>query len=317
MAEEQRTVGIDVAKDWLDIAVLPAGQTWRVSNTPTGIARLLRQVQPLGPDCIVFEATGPYWIAAATTLAAAGMPVAVVNPRWIAHATRATGQDAKTDRVDARALARYGQPHRPRRWTVPSAELTRLRALVRRREQLIEFRTSERNHRHAMPKMAPSIAPVLATIATQIAALEVELKHLLATTATWAGTVAALQSLPGVGFITIVTRLAELPELGQCSRREIARLVGVAPLAADSGQRAGPRRIRGGRAAVRRVLSMAATAARRCGHPSICAVYDRLRARGKSHPQALVAAMRTLVVIANALVRDGVVWSPPAVACAT
>ena len=308
----ERWIGIDVSAATLDVACLPEGRSWQVANTTAGHAALLTHVQQVAPDRIVLEASGGYERAVLAALADAALPVVRVNPRQVRDFARATGRLAKTDRLDALLLARYGQVVQPPVRPVPDAAHRELRALVERRRVLVETRATERQRRRqAAGLVQASIDAHLAWLGEQITALETAIAQALAAHPTWAAQAALVQTVPGIGPITAATLVAELPELGQLAHRPLAALVGVAPHNQDSGQQRGRRRIWGGRATIRHVLYMATITALR-HNPVLLAFHTRLRAAGKPAKVAIVACMHKLLTILNAMVRDGRVWVPPA-----
>ena len=293
---DPRFLGIDVARDDLEVAVYPTAEGWRVPNTPAGHARLVQWAQAHQPVRLVLEATGGHERAVDAALDAAGLPVVVINPRQGRDFARSRNVQVKTDRVDAQLLARFAAEVRPPLRPRPSAANQDLHALVTRRRQLLTDRVAEQQRR---PLARPRAQ---ADIDAQIAAA-LQADPALGARATW------LQSIPGIGPTASATLLAELPELGRLSRREIAALVGVAPFNRDSGTWRGQRRIAGGRASVRAVLYMATVAATRA-NPVIRAFYRRLRAAGKPAKVALTACMRKLLVVCNALCQHQTMWDP-------
>ncbi len=308
-------VGIDVAKDSLDIAVRPSGATWRTGTSPRALSQLAARLAKLGPGLLVLEATGGYEQPVVAALTAAGLPVSIVEPARVRHFARATGLLAKTDRIDARVLARFAEQVRPAVRPLPDAVQRELALLVQRRRQLLDMLAAEeqRLEQQAFFPTSPitgSLAAHVAYLRQQLAETEQGLTTHLATHPRWEPTDVVMRSLPGVGRITAATLLAEVPELGRLSRQEIAALVGVAPMARDSGRWRGRRAIAGGRAAVRQVLYMATLTAVRCRHSPLRTFYQQLRARGKEFKVAMVACMRRLVVILNAMVRDQRPWNP-------
>ena len=309
-------VGVDVAKAHLDVAVRPTGAAWRVANDAPGIAALVERLVPQAPVTVVLEATGGYEAPAAAALAAAGLPVVVVNPRQVRDFARALGRLAKTDALDAAVLARFGETLRPDPRPLADATRAELAALLTRRRQLVEMLTAEKNRLSglgsapagALPSRArPRLEEHVAWLQQALAELDRDLTATLRASPVWRERDAALRSVPGVGPVLSATLLAELPELGHLRRQALAALVGVAPLNRDSGTRRGRRSIWGGRAQVRSVLYMAAVSAIR-HNPAIRATYQRLRAAGKLPKVALTACMRKLLTILNALLRDGTVW---------
>jgi transposase len=307
-------VGIDVSKDHLDVHVRPTGEAFRAAADEPGVAAVVARVAAAGPAAVVLEATGGYEAPLAAALAAAGLPVAVVNPRQARRFAEATGRLAKTDRLDAAALAHFAEAVRPEARPLPDAATQALAALVARRRQLLEMRTAEQNRLPlAAGAVARDIRAHVAWLDRRIAAAGRDLAAAVEASPAWRARDDLLQSVPGVGPVVSRTLLAELPELGSLSGRRVAALAGVAPVARDSGRRAGARRIAGGRAGVRSGLYMACLSAVR-HNPVPRAFYARLRAAGKAVKVAQVAAMRKLLVILNAMVRDHRRWDPAAIA---
>lgn len=301
-------VGIDVSKQQLDVAVRPSGEQWSTPNAPPAFEAFINRVKALSPTLIVLEATGGLEAAVVAELAQAGLAVAVVNPKRVREFARASGQLAKTDQLDAHGLAHFAEAIRPPVRPLPTVESDRLAALVTRRRQLIDMLTAERNRHHSAPSvMRDRIAKHLAWLSEELQALDDELRQFIDQNPTWHATDDLLQSTPGVGPITAMTLLAELPELGHLDRQEIAALAGVAPMNRDSGPKRGKRRTQGGRAQVRKVLYMAALSASRC-NPVIRAFYANLTQRGKEHKVALTACMRKLLVILNTMVKHHEPW---------
>lgn len=310
MSRAEVVVGIDVAKAHLDVAVRPTGAAWRVASDAAGIPAVVERLQGLAPTMVVVEATGGCEVLLVGALAAAGLPVAVVNPRQVRDFARATGQLAKTDALDAAVLARFGEAVRPSPRPLPDAAQEELGALVARRRRVVEMLTAERNRLGTAPeRVRPHLRGHVRWLEGALADLDRELATLVRASPRWRERAALLRSVPGVGVVLATTLLAELPELGQLSRHAVAALVGVAPLNRDSGAFRGRRAIWAGRAHVRAVLSMATVAAVRL-NPLIGAFYHRLRAAGKPAKVALTASMRTLLVILNAVVRHGTLWAP-------
>jgi transposase len=305
-------VGIDVSATTLDVALLPVGQTWQVPNTATGHAGLVPQLAALGPGRIVVEATGGYETAVLVALADAGLPVVQANPRQVRAFARATGQLAKTDRLDALVLARYGECLQPPLRPLPDAAARQLKAVVARRRDLVEMRTAEKQRRRrSSGLLRDDIDAHIAELDRRIAALEAELARLVAAEPAWEAEAALVQTMPGIGAITAITLVAELPELGQIAAAPLAVLVGVAPLNRDSGAARGRRGTWGGRAVLRRVLYMAAITAVQ-HNPVLKAFHDRLHAAGKPPKVVLIACLHKLLTILNAMVRDGQPWAAPA-----
>ena len=307
-------VGIDVAKATLDVTVRPSGERWQLANEDAAFASLLARLRPLAPTLVVLEATGGFEHAVVAALAAAGVPVVVANPRQVRDFARATGQLAKTDTIDAQTLALFAERVRPAPRPLPDEAAQALDAVLTRRRQLLEMLTAERN------RLGFARAPVARRIRTHIHWLERELAdvdrdlgRLIEQSPLWRAQDDLLQSVPGVGPVVSRTLLGKLPELGRLSHKQIAALVGVAPLARDSGTLRGRRLVWGGRASVRAVLYMGALVATRW-NPIIRAFYQRLRAAGKPPKVALVACMRKLLTILNAMARTGTYWRHTTVA---
>jgi len=304
-------MGIDVSKDRLDYAYYEDKQRYQVAQDAEGIARLVRDCQARQVALVVVEATGGLEMPVVSALLAGGVPTAVVNPRQARDFAKSTGQLAKTDKIDAQLLARFGFAVRPRTYQMPSEEAQALDALLTRRNQLIEMRVSERNRlasTHASQKKR--LCEHITWLEDEIKRLEKELERTVHQTDTWKAKDDLLQSVPGVGDILSASLLAWLPELGQLSGKQIAALVGVAPLNRDSGQMQGRRTVWGGRAQVRRALYMATlTATRR--NAVIAAFYRRLRAAGKPFKVAMTACMHKLLTILNAMVKHNTYWIEP------
>jgi transposase len=307
-------IGLDVCREFLDLHVRPTGQVARFPNTPDGHRQLLAVLPALAEvDRIVVEATGGLEAPVAAALAAAGYPVAVVNPRQVRDFAKATGQLAKTDPLDAAVLAHFGEAIRPDVRPLPSAELQEFRELLDRRDQLLQMRTAESNRLSATTQKAvrKDIEDHLAWLNKRITAVDGQLARRIAANLHWKATDALLQSIPGLGPQTARILIGQLPELGRLDRRQLASLVGLAPVNCDSGLRRGVRRIVGGRAAVRKALYMAALASVR--HNSVLGhFYRQLRSHGKLAKTALIAVARKLLCIANAVIRDRTPWRQPA-----
>ena len=303
-------VGIDVAKNQLDVWVWETATGDSVPHNEAGIEALCTRLEALAPDRIVVEATGGREVPLAAALQAAGLPVAVVNPRQARAFGRALGQLAKTDCLDARLLARMAAVLRPPVRPLPDADLRALRAVVVRRRQIAAMGAQEKTRLERAPSdLQPRIRAHLEWLQAELKALNRELHDRMQAHVAWQARAELLRSVPGVGPVVAAVLVAELPELGRLNGREIAALVGVAPLNRDSGQYRGPRRVWGGRASVRTMLYMATVTATR-HNPAIRDFYTRLCRRGKPRKVALVAAMRKLLLILNAVVRDQVPWHP-------
>jgi len=304
-------VGIDVSKDALDIAFLGEETTaLRFLNTPAGIAELVKTCQTRSIQLIVLEATGGYERPVVAELAAAGSPVVVVNPRQVRDFARALGRLAKTDRIDAEVLALFGKAVQPEIRPFNDEKAEELREKLTRHRQLIQLRVAEGNRlaQARVRSVRNSIQAVLQVLEKQLKALDDDVDKLLRESPVWREKDNLLQSVPGVGPKTSRSLLAYLPELGRCSRHQIALLVGVAPLNRDSGKLRGKRSIWGGRAKVRHAIYMATLVATRY-NPIIKRYYHHLLQTGKKKKIALVACMRKLLCILNALLRDRKTWN--------
>ena len=304
-------IGIDVAKDRLDVHTRPGGEVFAVARDSNGLAMLVERLQRLAPALVALEATGGYETVVASALGAAQLPLAVVNPRQIRDFARATGKLAKTERIDAAAIAHFAEAVRPPARPLADAEARALGELVARRRQVIEMIIAERHRRRmaSQRRVIRAIERHLALLQAELSELEGDIDDAIRKSPAWQADADLLASVPGVGKATLRTPIAELPELGHLNRRKIAALVGVAPINRDSGTLRGRRTIAGGRPAVRTALYMAALVASRA-NPVIAAYYAKLRAAGKTGKQALVACMRRLVVILNAILRDRKPWQP-------
>jgi len=308
-AETNCWVGIDVAKASLEVCVLPAGARLAESNDRDGVRRLLAALPPVGQCLVTVEATGGYQRLVVAELIAAGHRTAVVNPRQVRDFARGLGLLAKTDRLDAEAIARFGQHASPRLVEPTSPEHQRLEELVARRRQLVELRAAEtcRLETVSTRTVLKSVRTVIEQLGKLIRKIEKELADLVESDSQLQCRSCTLQTTPGVGAVTATTLVAELPELGRLSRGQISALVGVAPFNRDSGKFHGRRAIWGGRAQVRSVLYMATLTARRV-NPVIRAFGERLQAAGKPFKVVMVACMRKLLVILNALLKNNSAW---------
>ncbi len=301
-------VGIDVSKASLDVAQLPDAETWSVPNDAAGVRAAVARVAALAPRVIVLEATGGYERAVVAALAAAQLPVVVANPRQIRAFARAIGLLAKTDRLDAGLLARFGQQVQPVPRPLPDAQAQALEALLARRRQLIEMLVGEKNRLGIAPKpVVRSIRDHIRWLEKRVEDIDADLDAQIQASPAWRATDDLLQSVPGVGPGLSRTLLGALPELGALNRKQIAALVGVAPLAKDSGAFRGRRRVWGGRAPVRTALYMAAVTAAH-HNPVLAPFYQRLRAAGKPAKLAFTAIARRLLTILNAMVRSNTAW---------
>ncbi len=302
-------VGIDVAKARLDVAVRPSGEQWVSATDGVSLEELVGRLQRLHPELIVLEATGGREGPSVAALAAAGLPVAVVNPRQVRDFARAVGQLAKTDVLDAQVLAHFAQVIHPTPRPLPDAQAQELAALLARRRQLIQMLTAERQRLDtALPPVQAQIQRHLAWLEAELADLDQTLRDQVQASPVWRERENLLRSVPGIGPTTALTLLAELPELGQLDRKAIAALVGVAPMSCESGTWRGRRIVWGGRARVRTALYMATLVASR-HNPTIAAFYRRLCAAGKPKKVALTACMHKLLTILNAIVRQAAPWS--------
>jgi transposase len=308
MLPPQVFVGIDVAKAQLDIALRPTGTRWTVTNDDAGIAELVTRLQGIGPQLIVLEATGGFQRAVVAALAAAALPVVVVNPRQARDVAKATGQVAKTDALDARALAHFADAIRPTPRPIPDAQTEELRALLARRRQLIAMRTAEHNRLGSAPRrLQADIEAHITWLDTRLAALDDDLDTTLRTSPVWREQEELLRSVPGIGPVCARTLVLDLPELGTLTRQRLAALVGVAPFQRDSGTMRGTRSVWGGRAHVRTTLYMSTLVAVRY-NPVLKRFYERLCAAGKAKKVALTACMRKLLTILNAMVKHHTPW---------
>jgi transposase len=307
-------VGIDVAKDQLVIAVRPSGAAWTTGQTEAAWTTLATRLHTLGPTLVLLEATGGLELPVTGVLMAAGLPVAIVNPRQVRDFAKARGTLAKTDSVDAHVLAHFAEAVRPVPRPLPDGATQTLEALVTRRRQLVEMLTAEQNRLGSAPRaLRPEIQAHVRWLQRRLDALNTDLRAAVRQSPVWRVQDDLLQSAPGVGDVLATTLLASLPELGTLSRRAIAALVGVAPWSRDSGRHRGRRRCWGGRADVRPVLYMATLAAIRC-NPVLRAFYHRLTQAGKLKKVALVACMRKLLTILNAMMKHQTPWAPRAMA---
>jgi transposase len=302
-------VGIDVSKERLDVHVLPSGQAFAVARNGEGLERLAAELSGLAPALVVLEATGGFELTAAAALAGAGLPLAVVNPRQIRDFARATGRLAKTDALDAQIIALFAERIRPEPRPLPQPAAQALAELVARRRQLIEMIGMESNRRRQAQtaKVRRTIEATLNTLQAQLTDLDGEIDGIVRGSPAWRAADDLLTSVPGIGNVTARTLIAELPELGRLDRRRIAALVGLAPINRDSGQMRGRRTIAGGRAAVRNALFMATLVATRY-NTVIHAHYTQLIRRGRPKKVALVACMRRLLGILNAIIRTKAPW---------
>ena len=306
-----RFIGIDVSKQWLDVATLPERETRRFSNDGAGQEQLGAWLIQLAPELIVMEATGGFETRVATALAAEGLALAVVNPRHVRDFARAFGILAKTDRIDASVLAAFAEKVHPPVRPLPDEDRRELIDLVDRRRQLVTMRAEEKTRlSQATASARQDIKEHIEWLDERLRRLDIDLTAKLRSSSLWKAKEEILISVPGVGRVTVLTLLARLPELGALNRRAIAALTGVAPFARDSGQHRGRRMIWGGRADVRSVLYMAAVTAARI-NPVIKSFYLRLKQAGKPAKVALTACMRKLLTILNTMLRTNQSWHAP------
>ena len=303
------TVGIDVSKDRLDVAVRPSGEALTVERNAAGLELLAARLRELSPHLVALEATGGFETVVAAALAAAGLPVVVVNPAQIRAFAKAVGQRAKSDPIDAAVIAHFAEATRPEVRPLPD-EATRLLAdLVARRRQIVEMIGAERQRERRMtvPRLRKSIARLLKALEKELASLDADIDDAVRGSPAWREKEDLLVSVPGIGPTIARTLIAELPELGQLGRRQIAALAGLAPFTRQSGQWRGRSFIGGGRTVVRTVLFMGAMVAKR-HNPVLKLFFDRLVATGKSKMVALIAVARKLLTILNAILRDNRTW---------
>ncbi len=307
----EKFVGIDVSKATLDVCIDPLGQTLQVAYDEAGVTQLVGHLERIKPALIVMEATGGLEVRIAAELAGKGLPVAVINPRQARDFAKATGRLAKTDQVDAAVLAAFARAIRPQARALKDADTRALDELVTRRRQLIDMRVQEtlRLGTAASKPLQNSLRRHIAWLDEQITDVDRDLTQRLRGSDAWRAKDDLLRSIPGVGAVTALTLLAKCPELGALSRREIAALVGVAPLANDSGKHRGRRLVWGGRAEVRAVLYMATVSAMRCNE-TIKAFAKRLKKAGKAPKVVIVACMRKLLTIMNAMLKNNTPWNP-------
>ena len=309
MEQESVYVGIDVSKNHVDVAVRPTGQTWTISNDESGIRELVSRLKALDPAIVVLESTGGLELPSVAALAAAALPVAIVNPRQVRDFARATGTLAKTDALDAIALAHFADAVRPVVRPLKDAETQVLSSLVARRHQVVSIVVAEKNRLwSAITAVRPRIEAHIAWLEQELSDIDEGLRQTLRSSPEWREKDDILRSVPGVGEQLSLALLSQLPELGTLNRREVAALVGVAPFNRDSGTLRGKRQIWGGRARLRAVLYMGAMVASRF-NPVIRDFYQRLLAAGKPKKVALTACMRKLLVILNAMLKSRSHWS--------
>lgn len=305
-------IGIDISKDRLDVHVLPENVSYSYPYETQKVKALIRKLKKHTPVLIVMEATGGYEISIAVQLSAAGLNCAVVNPRQIRDYARAIGKLAKTDTIDAYVIARFAQDVKPEARQQLTMQELKLKELVIRRQQLIDMRTAEKNRlsRAFAPPVIKGIQKIISTLDAQIDALEGELRDQITSNPSWEHKVELITSVPGVGANTAHMLLFCLPELGRLNRKQIAALVGVAPMNRDSGMLKGKRTITGGRAIVRKVLHMPVLSAVTRWNKRLKELYQRFIAKGKKHKIALTACMRKLITVLNCMLKNNQVYNP-------
>lgn len=306
---EATVVGIDVSKDRLDVYVQPAGDCFAVSRSAEGLDALIARVVPLGPQAVAVEATGGFETVVAASLGAAGLPVIVVNPAQVRAFASALGKRAKTDPIDAAVIARFVEATKPQIRPLPDADTRLLANLVARRRQIIQMIVAERQRERQLPtpQLKKSAARLIKALDKELNVLDEGIDESVRGSPVWCQKEELLKSVPGVGNVTARSLLAEMPELGSLTRRQIASLAGLAPWTRQSGKWRGKSFTGGGRTSVRTVLFMAALVAKRC-NPTLKAFHQRLIAAGKPKMVALIATARKLLTILNALLRDKTPW---------
>jgi transposase len=305
-------IGIDVAQQTLELAVRPSGERWQTAHTPEGIAEVVGRLSGLLPTLVVLEATGGLELPLLAALGAAGLAAVAVNPRQVREFARATGKLAKTDALDAQVLAHFAEAVRPAVRPIPDVASQALAALVTRRRQLIEMLVAEESRRSSAPAaVREDIQEHIAWLRKRLRGVDQELSRAVRSSPLWREQADLLRSVPGIGPVASATLLAELPELGRLGHKQLAALVGVAPLNCDSGTWRGQRKVWGGRPSVRATLYMAALTATRW-NPVIRALYARLQAAGKPKKVALTACTHKLLTILNAVLKHRTPWLQPA-----
>lgn len=308
MSQSEKNVGIDISKARLDVAIIPGAESLEFANDEAGIALLVNRLKELSPSRIVMEASGGYEWPAAVALATAKLPVAIVNPRQVRDFARSLGKLAKTDKLDAMVLARFGEAVKPDIRPLKSEEEAELSSLISRRRQLIEMLTMEKDRRSkALELVKPGIEEHVKWIEANLSDIDRQITGLIKKSSVWREKERLLRSVPGVGPVLTAAILGQLPEIGKLDRRKVSALVGVAPMNRDSGVFRGRRKVYGGRTDFRSVLYMATVAATRF-NPAIKAFYERLKNAGKPFKVAMTACMRKLLVILNAMMKANTHW---------
>lgn len=303
-------VGVDTGKDFLDIHIRPLAQDHRFDNTPAGIRQAVSLLKRHQPHRITIEATGRLELPFVAACHKAKLPITVANPLHIRRFAQASGRTAKTDRLDAQCIAHFGEALRPKPTPPKDKNHSLVSDLLARRTQLLQMRTMERNRLAILPKaLHASLKRHIQQLTDEVQRLEVQLEKAIAANTEWAAKMELLMSVNGVGKVLAYTLLSELPELGDLNRKEVASLVGVAPMNKDSGRHSGKRTIRGGRQRIRNVLFMAIMSAIQ-SNAHIRACYTRLLEAGKPKKVAIVACMRKLLTTLNAMIKSGELWRP-------
>ena len=302
------TVGIDVSKDRLDVVVRPSGETIVVERSSAGLDALIQRLTAVSPQLVALEATGGFETVVTAALAAAGLPVVVVNPAQVRAFAVAIGQRAKTDPIDARVIAHFAEATRPQVRALPDAETRLLADLVQRRRQIVEMMTAERQREKRAPaRLKKSIGRLLKALQKELDSVNADIDDSVRGSPAWRETADLLTSVPGIGDKIARTMIGELPEFGRLDRKEIAALAGLAPFTRQSGQWRGRSFIGGGRPSVRSALFMGAMVAKQ-HNPVLKTFFDRLVAAGKPKMVAIIAVARKLLTILNAILRDRRPW---------
>jgi len=311
MTAQDIFVGIDISKSRLDVAITPGNQTFTCPNSEDGILKLVRRLEKFNPRIVLLEATGGYEFILVAALRAAGLPACFINPKYVRNFARSAGITAKTDRLDAQVLALFAERLRPQPRTLPDERQQELKQLLTRRRQLLEMIQMEKNRLDPTPspRVKQSLQQTIQSLEAQLAALHQEIDDFFQQQPLWRDLEKTLTSALGIGHLSALMLIAYLPELGRLNRKEIAALAGLAPFNRDSGQMRGQRHIEGGRSRLRQALYMATLVATRY-NPVIQAFYQRLLEKGKAKKVAIVACMRKLLTILNAMVKKQQPWCP-------